>query len=206
MKFTFSNYIILITLLILSCSDQNETKTTLDEGTENKYYTLTEYEDITSMQKSIPKNAINYYELIPLSGSDKFVRIDVFQELYQAEVDNQEIYQSLFKITGESEENPGFLIYAEWKLEDSTKINAFIKSRRTLFKLRQKLLPNFSFDILTKHLNKTNQYLILGFYKDETGLEQARNHPEIKKWAIGNSASHFSAKDLFSPKRFIINK
>lgn len=206
MKLTLSNYLILISLFVLSCSAPNKTKGTFDEGTENKYYTLTEYEDIISMQKSVPQNATNYYELLPLSESDKFVRIDVFKELNQAKINNQDIYQNLFKVSGNSEDNPGFLIYAEWELEDPKKIDAFIKSRETLFNLRQKLLPSFSFDILTKHMNTSNQYLILGFYKDEEGLEQARNHPDIKKWATGNSASHFSAKDLFAPRRFIIKK
>lgn len=84
-----------------------------------------------------------------------------------------------------------------WKLLVQIKMNL-------LFNLRKELPENFSFDILTQNTSNPNQFLIPGFYKNEEGLEQARNLPVIKEWAKNNPPAKFSATDLFTPKRFRI--
>lgn len=197
-------YLILL-LSALSCaSPKPAVVVATAPAQEERYYTLTEFDDLASLEAADVPKRVASYKLAPLTPSESYVRIDVYRRMEQAAHSGKPVYKQLLEVRGKAGREPGFVIYAEWKLSDPAKVPAFQDSRRELFQLRQELLDDFSFDVLTQNLTHPDQYLILGFYKSEDGLEQARNHPKIKEWAVNNGPASFSATDLFVPKRLKI--
>ncbi len=201
------NLSLVLLFLIGTLGCENRTNnSTLEHDEKNNYYQLSYFKSLEELNRTRPELAIKTFTASSLTNDD-YLRIDIFDSETKRSDQSNHLYKEEFKISGKAENEPGFLIFAEWQIQDEKLTESFIKSREELFELRQELLASFSFDILTRNLDRPNQYLILGFYKNEDGLEQARNNDTISEWAKENTASNYSAKDLFTPKRFkIINK
>lgn len=200
-RIEFVVYTIALSLIPFGC----QLKNTSSGIVENVYFTFSENKNSDEFDTCFVKESIQHIKLVPLAPDFPYTRLDIYSEKKDALKNQKVVYQNILQVNGKSENQPQFVIYAEWKITDITKTESFIKSRLELFNLRKELLENFSFDILAKNLNTPDQYLIVGFYKSEEGLEQARNHPVIKEWAKNNPPAKFSATDLFTPKRFRIN-
>lgn len=158
------------------------------------YVTRTTFHSRDSLRVERPGSSDVY--LASLDGS-QYERFAIHDQNPGA--DGQDAFRILFAVSGKAVNEPEYVIYAEWAIEDTSKEDAFVKSRMELFNLRGEHLSNFSFDVLLKHATQPGRYLIIGFYQDEAGLTDARSHPAIREWAKDNAPSVFSARDMYVP-------
>jgi len=91
---------------------------------------------------------------------------------------------------------PRFGIAADWVVAPDGDPAAFVASRRALFALRVAHIPSFHTDYLLSRIDDPGRYTVLGLYGDEQGLELARGHPSIRRWAEANSPAQCGARDV----------
>lgn len=131
-----------------------------------------------------------------LQNAGRMARLDAFETQGAARATGGEVYEVLLAVKGPWQQMPSHAVYAVWDVHDPARAAAFVKSRRQLFTLRQKVLPTFAADWLLRHCDREGRYMVLGFYGDEEGASRlCREHPQIKRFATAHPASDYSAVD-----------
>jgi len=96
-------------------------------------------------------------------------------------------YVSELGLRGTWRSDPTHAVYAEWRITDKARIEAFLKSRQEILELRKRVLPTFFLDVLCRSLSDPSLFLILGLCGDREGaVRLCREHPEIVAFARGH--------------------
>jgi hypothetical protein len=135
------------------------------------------------------------------------VRFDTFASRDSALASGVEVYELLFKINGKWTQAPSHAVYAIWQVMNLEYEEAFVESRRRLFRVRERVLPTFVYDWLLKRLDQAGYYLVLGLYGDEAGATRwCREHPAIQEFTQAHPAEAYTAADLTGLQCFRIER
>ena len=143
-----------------------------------------------------PDLAVASLLLRPLEGAGELVRFARFADERAARVAEGEPFRLLVEVTGRWMGAPSYAVFAEWQVANHARAAAFEESRRRLFELRRQHLVTFAYDWLLCRLDRDDRYLVLGLYGDEEGLQLARGHPEIQRFAQAHPAGEYTATDV----------
>jgi hypothetical protein len=127
----------------------------------------------------------------------RFVLFAWFRSEKAARAVSNEVYRTVVMVPGSWSKEPRFAAFAEWRLQEEFRASAFIENRKQLFELRARHIETFHADWLLQHVDDSSRYLVLGLYAAASGLEQARGHEDIRRFAQANPPALLTASDIY---------
>lgn len=113
-------------------------------------------------------------------------------------------FETLIEVRGPWRRAPVYALAADWNVALDSDRPAFEASRRELFSLRARNIDTFYADYLLRRVNDHSQYTVVGLYGDRPGLDLARGHAAVRKWASANPPSKWGAREVGSMEAFQI--
>jgi hypothetical protein len=148
-----------------------------------------------------PSRAQQWLRLLSLDQFGVGLTVEWSEEVPGAAGD---VFETLFEVRGRWQGPLAFALSADWVVPlDSDRV-AFEESRRELFSLRVRHSDTFYAEYLLRRVNDHSQYAALGLYGNRAGLDQACNHPAIRKWERANPAAKCGAREATGWESFQI--
>ncbi len=148
---------------------------------------------------SRPSRGPQWLRLLSLDQFGVGVTFEWSEELPGAAGD---VFETLLEVRGRWPGPVGYTVVADWMVAVDSDRVAFEESRRELFSLKVRSIDAFYADFLLRRLNDHSQYTVLGLYGNREGLDQARRHPAIAKWARANPATKWGAREVRGVEAF----